>query len=75
MQVVRLDSSLAEIASAPGLDPRRCLKEPILPRGISNLRVMDILNLFLEGPEREQSSETDTADVTKSTDYVMSSGK
>lgn len=49
MQVVRLDSSLAEIASAPGLDPRRCLKEPILPRGISNLRVMDILNLFLEG--------------------------
>ena len=60
--MVRLDSPLAEIALLPGVDPRRCLKGPILPKGpfwaskkgyalpgISNLRIMDILNLFLEG--------------------------
>ena len=30
---VRLDSPLAEIALLPGVDPRHCLKGPILPKG------------------------------------------
>ena len=30
---IRLESSLAELSSIPGVDPRRCLKGPLLPKG------------------------------------------
>ncbi|CAJ1441616.1 unnamed protein product [Effrenium voratum] len=46
---VRLDSALQDIAAVPGVDPKRCLRGPLLPPGISKLRIVDILNLFLEG--------------------------
>ncbi len=30
---IRLETSLADLSSVPGVDPRRCLKGPILPKG------------------------------------------
>jgi len=30
---IRLESSLAELSVIPGVDPRRCLKGPLLPKG------------------------------------------
>lgn len=81
---IRLESSLAELSVIPGVDPRRCLKGPLLPKGISNLRVMDILNLFLEGvveqlqkPEDVLASVATTANGTPCTapSLASSSGR
>jgi len=69
-----MESMLADIAEIPGIDPRGCLQGALLPRGISKLRVMDILNLFLEGvveqienPLPDERSEATTVTTAAST--------
>ncbi|CAE6936160.1 unnamed protein product, partial [Symbiodinium natans] len=75
-----MDSMLADIAELPGVDPRGYLRGPLLPRGISKLRVVDILNLFLEGvvEQIEQpsdgKSEAATANNSASTSATPCTG-